>query len=470
MLGFFFYLNGGETMANDVGVRSYLAGKGVDNSAIGYDQNSGNVTVNGQNFIKPSLSMAGTTYDNQQNLDSAYGNYQKQQQPQSTVGWSPSNAFGVQQPNQNPLMTNNSPYTFHESATSPVQNQAVAQVPQGNDLASLTKQFTNQTPYENPYAKQISDIMNQVNAARQATQAPIDPYSTPQYAAQQAQQQKLAQQGTRAAQESMGQSGFARSTNLADRAQHIQNDANDYMTTQAVPQIIAQIQAQHQQEYQNAMSQFNPLMQLSQQADNLHQQQQAQLADQVKFLTGQANADRTAAQNLKQQHIDLANTLSQQYGVHVNPTDDPMESYAQVAGLTSVAAQKISADAKQTTFDDAIKAALADNTITQTQASILNQARQAGIAQQNANSSTSNAASSALNAQTNANKQPAQPKQTNTATYISNFNKIYTARNKETGQMEVTNKDQLENAILGLHLTDNQTMELYNYYGIQIPK
>lgn len=295
-------------MAYDVGVRSFLTGKGVDNGSIGYDQNSGHVTVNGQSFIKPSLNMAGTTYDNQQNLDSAFGNYQKQQ-PSPNQSNDLNSAI---QPQGSGLQGSKN------YAVSAYGNQQPTQ-PQGNNLQGLTQQYTNQTPYANPYAQQISDIMKQINDARQATQAPVDPYSSPQYAAQQAQQQKLALQSTRAAQESMGQSGFARSTNLADRAQHIQNDANTYMTTQAVPQIIAQLQAQHQQQYQNAMSQFNPLMQLSQQADTLHQQQQAQLADQVKFLTGQENWNKTYDAG----RTDAANTNAINKGTLTGNFQDP---------------------------------------------------------------------------------------------------------------------------------------------------
>lgn len=101
--------------------------------------------------------------------------------------------------------------------------------------------------------------------------------------------------------------------------------------------------------------------------------------------------------DVKKQHIDLANKLTELFGVKVNPTSNPMESYAQVAGLSTTAAQKIAADAKQSTFDNAIKLALANNTITQTQASMMNQARMADISQQNANTSSRNASTSAGN-------------------------------------------------------------------------
>lgn len=101
--------------------------------------------------------------------------------------------------------------------------------------------------------------------------------------------------------------------------------------------------------------------------------------------------------DVQKQHIDLANKLTELFGVKVNPTSNPMESYAQVAGLSTTAAQKIAADAKQSTFDNAIKSALANNTITQTQATMMNQARMADISQQNANTSSRSATNSANN-------------------------------------------------------------------------
>lgn len=100
-------------------------------------------------------------------------------------------------------------------------------------------------------------------------------------------------------------------------------------------------------------------------------------------------------QDVKKQHIDLANFLTQQYGVTVLPTDDPMLSYAQVAGIPTTAAQKIAIDAQNSNFDNAVKKALAENTINKTQADILQGAQQLAIAQQNANTSSANAGTSA---------------------------------------------------------------------------
>lgn len=90
----------------------------------------------------------------------------------------------------------------------------------------------------------------------------------------------------------------------------------------------------------------------------------------------QANAEAKQRAEAAQQHIQLAQFLTQQTGKLVYPTNDPMEAYAQVADVPTLAAQKLALDAQQVGFDQAIKKALAENTINKTQADIMLQAQQ----------------------------------------------------------------------------------------------
>ncbi len=263
-------------MAYDVGVRSYLQGQGVQNSDIGYDPNSGNVTVRGQNFIKPSANLAGTTYDSQQNLDNAYGNYKK--------------SLPVIQSNETPTST---------GATSPAGSLGATMgkfmgqlgISQNDVNAQQNKQA--QPTYTNPYAQTIKDIIQHLSDKSAAMQQPVDIYSTPEYAAAKAQQDKSAQQSMRQSQESMGQTGFGRSTNLGEAVNRQQNDANNYLQTQLVPQIQNAIQSRDQQSYQNLLSQYNAIYQLANEADTQHQQD----------ITN-ANADRTFNYNAGQDTIN----------------------------------------------------------------------------------------------------------------------------------------------------------------------
>src|SRR5690606_33701740 len=92
------------------------------------------------------------------------------------------------------------------------------------------------TPQANPYDSQVNNTLSQI-MNRLNTPSTYDPYNSPEYAAYQAQAQRQANQGIRTAQESMGAAGLGRATNLADRAQNIQNDATEYMNLQVLPQL-----------------------------------------------------------------------------------------------------------------------------------------------------------------------------------------------------------------------------------------
>jgi hypothetical protein len=206
--------------------------QGIDNNRIGWDSKRGTVTVDNREFMKPNKVYQGTSYADQAGFNQAYSAFNKPQTYQ-----------------QNVISTGNTQQNPYQGAMyTPMANNADA----------------------NPADRQINDligsIMQQMNNREQ-----FDPYSSPAYEAAEGRSQRAAQQGIRAAQESMGSAGFGRSTALGERAQGIQNDQNEYLMTQVIPSIIAQNEAKKQQELQNMMSMLNPLMNQQQTYDSRDQ-------------------------------------------------------------------------------------------------------------------------------------------------------------------------------------------------------
>jgi hypothetical protein len=287
-----------DTMALPTGygsnVRQSLVDKGVGNNDIGYNKSNGYITVKGQDFMKPSKVLDGVSYDTLSNFNNAWNNYSKSQQSPVNVGTPSYNAssyvpngmistreglnnFGISSDSigyQNGNTTVNGNYFGTPSLN---LGGTTYYTPQGmnnamtnyriNDIRNQVSQ--NLKLPENPYTQQINDQLQALMQMAQ-NQQQVDPYSTAQYAAYKAQADRNAQQGIRAAQEAMGTSGFGRSTMLGERAQGIQNDANEYLETQVIPQIIASEQARQQQQYANMSSLLEPLMNQQGYADNRH--------------------------------------------------------------------------------------------------------------------------------------------------------------------------------------------------------
>lgn len=289
----------GVNMASKTSVRQMLNDKGIDNNRIGWS--NGTVTVDNQNFMKPTNVYQGTSYADQPAFNQAFSTYQNSLQPQQTQA-----PQQTQQPYQ--LAPQFTPQAQPSQQVQP--SQQAPQSPYQGDIftpAETDMTWQQRIPYyaQNPEAGQaelqraqqalgvytamgdtqraqeaqnwigmlgnvvgqplspqdaqikgwIENIMNQMNNLEQ-----FDPYSSPAYEAAQAQSQRAGQQATRAAQESLGSAGFGRSTRLTDRAQRIQNDQNEYLMTQVIPQIIAQNEAKKQLEMQNRLALLNPLM------------------------------------------------------------------------------------------------------------------------------------------------------------------------------------------------------------------
>ena len=222
-------------MAYDQSVRKLLNQRNIDNSRIGYNVNTGTVTVDNKDFMRPQKNYGGTTFTDQPSFNQAYSSY-------------------FQQPNVTNLPYNpNNPATMTNLPYNPSNPASLAYLTASN----LQNQQPAQPAQQAPQTSQniIGDIYNRV-----MNPTPYDVYASPEYSSAQAQSQRTAQQGVRAAQEALGASGFGRSTNLAERAQGIQNQANEYLLTQVVPQLIAQNQARQQQQVSNLGSLISPLM------------------------------------------------------------------------------------------------------------------------------------------------------------------------------------------------------------------
>lgn len=162
----------------------------------------------------------------------------------------------------------------------------------------FTDQYTQQAtaqPAANPYLDQYTQLIKNVQDRMSAPMQ--DVYSTPQFAAAQATQNRNAGYANRQAQESMGESGFGRSTNLADRVQHNQNSANEYLMTQMVPQIQQQLAGQRQAEITNQMAILNPVMSLMNRQDTLAQNHLANLKGVTDLLGSQNQNDITNQRN-----------------------------------------------------------------------------------------------------------------------------------------------------------------------------
>ncbi|MBX6361891.1 MAG: hypothetical protein IRZ03_17670 [Acidobacterium ailaaui] len=221
----------------DLSIRQALRNKGIQDSQIGYS--NGYVTVNGQNFMKPGRAYQGTAFTTQSDFDNAWNAY--------------SNALKstTQSPVSSPTIG---------SAIRSVSNAAATPSYSSPSYSATTyNPYNTNNPYDKQYSELISSLLNQVK-----NQQPVnvnDIYNSPQYAAYQAQAQKQAQAATRAAQEAFGASGFGRSSDLANTVQDYQNQANEYLSTQVLPQLIAQAENERQQQLQNQISLLNELQQ-----------------------------------------------------------------------------------------------------------------------------------------------------------------------------------------------------------------
>ncbi|MCM3703788.1 hypothetical protein [Paenibacillus macerans] len=292
-------------------IRQSLVGKGVNNNDIGYNKATGYVTVKGQDFMKPSKVLDGVSYDTVSGFNKAWNSYQSKSQPSrtSTATTVPSGLVSTRQGlgsygidnnrvgyNNGNVTVDNRTFgqpTLNQNGTSYYLPSALQSDYTNFQRNGMTNALMNYQMPTNPYTQQISDQINYLMDYAK-NQRDFDPYDTAEYAARKAQAEKSSQQGVRAAQEALGSSGFGRSTMLSDRAQGIQNEANEYLETQILPQIIANEEARRQQQFANIASLLNPLMSQQQYADNRALTERSNIMDTLGYLN---NEDQRAFQN-----------------------------------------------------------------------------------------------------------------------------------------------------------------------------
>lgn len=341
-------------------IRQSLVNKGVSSNDIGYNKSSGYVTVKGQDFLKPSKNLDGVSYDTVSNFNNAWNNYQKSQSPGVTTttgttstasGYTPTyspkglvstrdalGSYGISGDRvgySNGNVTVDGRYFGTPGAnlggTTYFDQTGFNNAMSNYQIGNMQNQILNNTQLQdNAYTQQINDLLAQLNQQASNPQQ-IDPYSTAQYAAYQAQADRAAQQGIRSAQEAMGASGFGRSTMLGERAQGIQNAQNEYLETQVVPQIIAAEQARQQQEYSNLYNLLSPLMSQQGYADDRNQ---TQLGNQYNALNMLTQEQQRGIDNSRADAALTGNYLSPEQQSAIN-TLLALKQSAEAPGITA---------------------------------------------------------------------------------------------------------------------------------------
>ncbi|MEK4263690.1 hypothetical protein [Paenibacillus sp. FSL L8-0499] len=304
--------------AYGIQARQALNNMGVDNNRIGY--NNGYVTIDGQNIFKPGANLNNTAYVNQAMLNSAQGQINQL-----------NTANKLTQQVVNPQATVN-----------PYDSQITQQLSQLNQPAAV-----------NPYDNQIADVLSQLTQ-KINNPTPYDPYTSAEYAAQQAAAQRNADATIRQTQESLGASGLGRSSLVTDRAQRTQNDANEYLQLQVIPQLVSANQAQQQQGLANLQSlvsalsgqqgvydtrnqnersnSYNILEALMNQqgvTDTRNQNQFSNANTALQYLADQNQRGIDNSRNTRNDNFSAANTVSQLTGRVVTPQTDWSGLYRQ---------------------------------------------------------------------------------------------------------------------------------------------
>lgn len=159
--------------------------------------------------------------------------------------------------------------------------------PYDRQVADLIGQLTERvnTSWTNPMDAQVAALIAQLQSRINAP--PVDPRTTPEYEAAQAAVQRQVADNIRLAQEALGESGFARSTNLAERSQSIADAGTEYLETQLVPQIAQQIFQRDQQGLMNSMAMLDALMRQQGLFDERQRMEMQNLSNLLTALTGQ---------------------------------------------------------------------------------------------------------------------------------------------------------------------------------------
>lgn len=404
-------------MANDYGVRENLRNAGFGDNDIGYNQDTGYVTVKGQNFLKPELNMNGTTYTNQSNFNNALSQYRT--------------------------------------------NERAA------NAQNLTNQYINNTqqPQANPYVDQYTQMIGQIRDIMSRPQQ--DVYSTPQYTAALAANNQAVQRANRQTQEAYGQSGFGRSTNVGDRIQRNSNDAEAYLQTQVVPQIQQQIAAQRQQEISNQMAMLDPVMALLNRQDTNQRNSNQDLLNVINLLDAQTQRDYTNRQVERDANLNAALQVGNQLGRVLQPKSDWSNLYNQEDAPLNMQGQQmeyqrirdsIADEQYKQKFDEDVRRYGLDYGLQQAQ--LANQ-----IASRQADDSRQNAALGLQREQFEWSKDPSNPANQYKMSQANNVGSNRTDNNNQFTSTVVSNLDQMTPEVRKKFFTDEKKT-LVNQLGL----
>lgn len=219
----------------------------------------------------------------------------------------------------------------------------------------------------------FKDAMNtyQTNLAKPREQFSYDAQADPLYQNALGVAQRSAQTAGNNASVRLGARGIGNSQQALTTENQIQQRAVADVNSNILPQLMNQAYSRYNDELNRDERSNAQRLQLAGMYNDLGQQQ--------------FNNDRTLEQEAarkRQEHLDLANALSQQYGVNVDPKDDPYYAYKQVEGLTPIATTKYNDGLKQqgienTRADKQLNATLSNMSSDNARATA-SEARQAG--------------------------------------------------------------------------------------------
>lgn len=172
------------------------------------------------------------------------------------------------------------------------------------DLINQLGQSIN-TPRVNPYDSQIQSLLAEIQTMM--NRPPVDPRTTNEYAAGKASVDRQAAESVRRTMEALGGSGLARSSIALERTQDINNSATEYLETQLVPTIAAQLRAQDLQGIQTSMALLQGLSQQQGMFDQRTQNELQNLGALLGALTGQQGVFDERAQTDFQNNLGLEN-------------------------------------------------------------------------------------------------------------------------------------------------------------------
>lgn len=464
-------------MANKTSVRQMLNERGIDNNRIGW--NNGTVTVDNQNFMKPTNVYQGTSYSDQPTFNQAFSTYQNtlqtQQSPyqgnifkpaETDMTWQQRIPYYAQNPQagQAEVQRAQQALGVYKAMGDTAKAQAAERwlgtlgnvvsppsSPQDTQVQQLMDQLMSQTqqPRVNPQDTQVQQLINSL-MRQTTTREPFDPYASPEFAAQEARSQRATQEGIRASQEALGSAGFGRSTVLGERAQNIQGEQEEYLRTQVIPQIIAQNEARRQQELQNQMAMLDPMMQQQGVMDTRTQQE---LQNQMAMLSP-----------LMQQQgvMDERQRFEQQFGY---------QKERDIAGDIQFQQQFDYQKARDAIADERYKLEFDEDVRRYGEQFALDKA----IKQGQLNVSRYNAQTSRMGEERRGLDNQLGKGTALASDYINDISKRFLTEESltdrygnqvKTGREIVSNPTQLEKYILSLDLPDSEAEKLYRYYGL----